>query len=443
MKRFLLFLDRFFFRKVSASGFGLMRIAWAASNLILMLGSASDVVRYYSDVGMLPRSMWHIAFRSEYRFTLLDWIVSPEPVILLWTAFMLCLVCMMLGIHTRLMTFISVVLLASFHERNVQIINAGDTLFQIIGYILMIAPRIDAFSVDRLRHQYHVWQSTGKLLEPIRTDIWAYRLLLWQFILVYLMSGWAKFHGHMWGAGTAIASTFHHTDYFRFPKIVADYLTLFSPFLSRIWLLYAPLWILLLLPRKCWFFLPKRLQKYSLKRWLLLGGFFFHSCIGFFMDVGAWSIVMQVGLIGLLLDEDFDAVQAFFNSRWTRRYRRSFIIVLYDGSCSLCLRSVFILSMLDSLRRLKLVDFRDEKLRLKYAKDIPARNLDLAVHVRFPNSRTFAGFDAFRELTWHLPLLWLTLPFLYLPLALPLGRYCYKGIAKRRKRCHDGTCKRG
>ncbi len=324
MKRLLSAIDRFFFREVSASGFGLMRIAWAASVLFMMLGSLQNVVRYYSEAGMLPKSVGYLVFRSQYRFTILHWITAPEPVILLWTAFMLCLFCMMLGIHTRLMTILSVVLLASFHERNLQIINSGDTLFQLMGFLLMISPRIDAFSLDRLRHQHHTLQRSKKFLEPVRMPIWPYRLLLWQFIIVYLASVWVKFHGHMWGSGTAIAAVFHHAIYFRFPKIIADYLTVFSPLMSRVWLYYAAAWGLLLIPQSVWFFFPKRMRKHSLKRWLLIGGTFFHACIGLFMDVGAWCIVMQVGYLGLLLDEDFEVIRKFLGTKCMRTYRRYF-----------------------------------------------------------------------------------------------------------------------
>lgn len=449
MKRIFSVIDEFFFRKISSSGFGLMRIAWAASILFMMLGSWTDVVRYYGDSGIIPRSIWHLAFRSQYRFTVFDWISTPEPVVLLWTVFMLCLFFMMLGIHSRLMTVLSVVLLASFHERNLQIINAGDTLFQIMGWILMISPRVDAFSLDRLRHQYHTWMKTGKLLPPIQSSIWAYRLLLWQLIVLYLMSGWAKLHGHMWSAGTAIASTFHHTDYFRFPKIVADYLTVFSPFFSRFWLLYAPLWGLLLIPKSVWKYFPTFFRRHSLKRWLLLGGAFVHACIGFFMDVGAWGIVMQVGFIGVLLDEDFEAMRSVFNLRWRRKYSVTFgakqnqcpaITVLYDGSCRLCRRSIFVLMMLDHLHRLQFIDFRRPTLRKKYASDISLSHLNSALHIRFPDRKTFAGFDAFRKLASNLPLLWILVPILYSPFANYLGSKLYSRISASRGACSSGSC---
>ncbi len=442
-------IDGFFFRKISASGFGLMRIVWAACILFMMLGSGADTVRYYSNSGIIPRSIWHLAFRSQYRFTVLDWITAPEPVVLLWTTFMLCLFFMMLGIHSRLMTVLSVLLLASFHERNLQIINAGDTLFQIMGWILMISPRVDAFSLDRLRHQYHTWMKKGKLLPPIRSSIWAYRLLLWQLIVLYLMSGWAKLHGHMWGAGTAIASTFHHTDYFRFPKIFADYLTIVSPFFSRFWLLYAPLWGLLLIPKSVWRFFPPFFRRHSLKRWLLIGGAFVHACIGFFMDVGAWGIVMQVGFIGVLLDEDFSAMRSFFNRRWKRRYSLAqakkigetiSITVLYDGSCTFCRRSIFVLVMLDHLHRLTIVNFREPAIRKKYAPDISEKDLNRALHIRFPDRSTFSGFHAFRQLASNLPLLWIFVPILHLPLASYIGSKLYRRISSSRAMCSDNSC---
>ncbi len=435
MKRLLTFIDRFFFEKISASGFGLMRIAWAGTILVSMLGGASDVVRYYSGVGISPISFAPFVLRNAYRFSILDTIVTdPFPVLLLWSTLLWCLFCSMLGLRTRLMTFLSFVLLCSFHERNIYILNSGDSLLRLIGFLLVITPRIDAFSLDRLQQ---------RSLAPITMSIWPYRLLLWQFIVLYLTSLWDKLQGVMWINGGVIASVFHHMDYFRFPKIVADLLSPFSFSLTAAFLVFELSWILLLIPRKIWrFALPGRMQNYSLKRCLLILGIFFHSGIFLFMNVGNYSFVIFAGYLGLLLAEDFDVLRNFFNTGWKRRNPTddAKISVLYDGSCRLCQRSMFLLLSIDALHRLRAVDFRNPALLKKYAPDLTEKSLDRALHIRLPDGKTFAGFDAFRVLAKHLPALWITVPFLALPFVSPIGRRIYARIAGKRHACVQGSC---
>src|SRR3989344_7450198 len=211
MKRLLSAIDRFFFEEVSASGFGLMRVAGPATVLVFLLGGAGDIVRYYSDACIMPENLGHLVFRDEYRFTLLHYVTDPMAVTVLWCVFCVCLFCMMVGLWPRLMTVASVLLLFSFHERNLQPLGGGDTVLRNIGFILMIAPELGAFSVSRLEHHWKHWNKTGEFLAPLTTQVWPYRLLLWQIMIIYLTSGWDKLQGEMWLHGTGVEAGLHHT----------------------------------------------------------------------------------------------------------------------------------------------------------------------------------------------------------------------------------------
>lgn len=440
MKTMIRIIDRFFFENVSAAGFGLMRIAWAGTALAFLLGSAQDVVRYYSAAGIMPQSLGYLVFRDVYRFTLLDTFTDPLPVLLLWSLYVTVLLCTMLGVWTRPMTVTAVLLMFSFHERNLQPLGGGDTLLRNIGFILMIAPEIDAFSIDRLENQWRSWKTKGTLLPGLRTQIWPYRLLLWEFIIIYLTSMLDKTQGEMWLRGTSVAAVFHHTHFFRWPREFADLLTVFSPYVCAGFLLYETTWALMLVPRDVWSVIPERIRRHSLKRWLLAAGVFFHGMILILMDVGTFSFVMFTGYIGLLQEWDFETFKNFFNRGMKKS---SSISVLYDGACRLCNRSMFFFLVADRLGRLRAVDFRDAELRKRYAPDISSVDLDRALHIRLPDGTTFAGFDAFRKLTWNIPVLWPLAPFLYIPGIPLIGRAIYAKIAARRNRCADGHCKHG
>jgi predicted DCC family thiol-disulfide oxidoreductase YuxK len=435
MKRVIAYLDRFFFEEVSATGFGLMRAAWAFAVLLFMIGSAGDVVRYYSDSGILPQDLGYLVFRSEYRFTILESITDPTAVILLWSIMMVSLFSMMIGIWPRLMTTLSVLLLFSFHERNLQPLGGGDTVLRIFGFILMISPEISAFSLARLELQWKNWKSTGKYLKPLKTNIWQYRLVVWQFIIIYITSGWDKLQGTMWMEGTVVEAAFHHTHFARWPKEVMDSWAWLSPYACFYTLMVEFAWLLILVPKEVWYVLPHWILRHSIKRWLIVASLIFHWGIFVFMDVGAFPVAISAGFIGLLLDDDWKVFKRMANKRWKGK-----IIVLYDGMCGLCQRSIFMVQMMDVLDRVKPVDFRDSIMKSKHAPNLAEADLDRAMHIKTPKGVYFKGFDAFRKLAWHLPSLKLITPLLYIPGVAPVGRMIYAKIAESRNRCAGGVC---
>lgn len=435
MKRLLRTLDGFFFEQISANGFGLMRILWAATVFVFMVGSASDIVRYYSDAGIMPQDLGYLVFRSEYRFTLLQYITEPSAVILLWMIFMLCLLCMMVGIWPRIMTTLSVLLLFSFHERNLQPLGGGDTVLRTLGFILMMSPGISALSLDRLDAQWKNWQRTGKLLTPLTMSIWPYRLVLWQVIVIYVTSAWDKLQGTMWLDGTVIEAVFHHTHFVRWSMHTMNNWIWISKLSSVYTLVWEYAWLLLLVPRNVWSVLPQCMRKHSLRRWMIVGGLLFHGMIFVFMEVGTFPFAMATAYAGLLLTEDWAMFKRVLNRKWKGK-----IVVLFDGVCSLCTRSMFLVLILDSLQRTRAVNFRDATTKAKYAADVSEVDLDRAMHIKLPSSTYYKGFDAFRVLVWHLPVLRIFTPLLYLPGIPPIGRLVYKKIADSRNTCADGVC---
>jgi predicted DCC family thiol-disulfide oxidoreductase YuxK len=145
------------------------------------------------------------------------------------------------------------------------------------------------------------------------------------------------------------------------------------------------------------------------------------------MDVGTFSLTVFTAYLGLLLDEDFRAIRHVLNRHITEP-----AIVLFDGRCGFCNKSVFMLSMLDWLHRLKFANFHDPDLKKRYAKDISPAALDAAMHVRLADQSYRKGFFAFRSLCWHIPALWITAPFLYIPGVSIIGSAAYVWVANHR-----------
>lgn len=434
-------IDGFFFQRIGSRGFSAMRIAWAFIAGAFLLMQWNDVIYYYSDAGVLPRSLDWIVAREDFRFTLLNWFHNPASVFGLYLTTLASMLFMLVGWRPKLFTILSVVLLFSFHERNAITLGGGDTVLRLVGFLLVLAPGIDGFSVSRLLKQWENWKKKGTLLRPPTMPIWPWRLLLWQLIALYATSVWYKLLGTMWWYGTAVEATFHHPVYVRFPMHVMNQLIPMATAIDYLALVWQASWVLLLVPRALIDFMPKRVPRVPLLRWLMFFGIFFHGGILVLMDAGVFSLAMYVAYLGLLRDADIEWLRKTVQ-KWTGLMppARSAITVLYDGRCGLCKRSVFGLQIMDWIRRLRFVNFRDSKARAEEAPGVTEASLDKAMHIRLPDGKYLKGFDAARRLAWHLPALWIAIPFLYIPGIPHLGRRIYAKIADNRKKCDHESC---
>lgn len=436
-------IDRFFFRKISATGFGLMRVMWGAITFGFGVLQWNDVWRYYSNEGFVPPSLMPVVLRSMYRYSILDYIQDPGPVFLLYALFLILALAVMVGYRAKISTVLCVLLMFSFHERNYLPLAGGETVLRLLGFLLVLAPNISAFSVDRLRRQWKHWKETRQLLAPMTMSVWPYRLLLWQLIVLYVTSGWDKLMGTMWWvSGTAVASAMHHPTFMRAPAWLADYVSVLSLPISRLTVIFEFAWLLMLIPGVM--MIKLGFKAGSLRRALIVAGLCFHGGILLMMHVGSFPYTFFAAYLGLLQQEDFDALR----NRLNKSFLGQRIYVLYDGACGLCQRAMFWVTMCDWLKRTEKVDFRNESERMKVASDIAFADLDKSMHIRFAKtarnpilgSITLKGFDAFRRLSWYLPPTWVFAPFLYIPGIPFIGRKIYAEIAIRRHRCDGPSC---
>jgi predicted DCC family thiol-disulfide oxidoreductase YuxK len=120
-------------------------------------------------------------------------------------------------------------------------------------------------------------------------------------------------------------------------------------------------------------------------------------------------------------------------------------VVLYDGMCPFCRRSVWLLKRLDWFKRLRYQDCRDTAHWPPCAEPLSLTRLLTEMHVvPAARRRALAGYRAIRWLAWRLPLLWPVAPLMYVPGAPWLGNKLYLWIAKHRYDlipCEDGGCR--
>jgi predicted DCC family thiol-disulfide oxidoreductase YuxK len=112
------------------------------------------------------------------------------------------------------------------------------------------------------------------------------------------------------------------------------------------------------------------------------------------------------------------------------------LVVVFDGGCGFCSRTMIVLQRLDLWRRLRFADANRDWSSL--ASTYPALDADAClaemhvVEAGGSAATIAAGFDAFRRLAWVLPLAWPLLPVLYVPGVPMLGRRVYRFIALHR-----------
>lgn len=119
-------------------------------------------------------------------------------------------------------------------------------------------------------------------------------------------------------------------------------------------------------------------------------------------------------------------------------------IVIYDGDCAFCQRSIALLRRLDWQNRLAYHNAREfESLPPTTVSLEPSRLLE-EMHVLTPDrTQAPSGFRAIRWLAWRIPALWLFAPILYCPGIPRLGQKFYLWIARNRfdlVPCAHGAC---
>jgi predicted DCC family thiol-disulfide oxidoreductase YuxK len=119
-------------------------------------------------------------------------------------------------------------------------------------------------------------------------------------------------------------------------------------------------------------------------------------------------------------------------------------IVLYDGDCPLCRKTVSILKRLDWFDRLRFHNCRDTaRIPANTAHLDPARMI-AEMHVLTPDrTQARSGFRAVRWIAGRVPILWPLYPLLFVPGLPRLGQRLYLWVARNRFRlvpCRDGVC---
>lgn len=155
----------------------------------------------------------------------------------------------------------------------------------------------------------------------------------------------------------------------------------------------------------------------------------------------------------LLMNISFFTMQAMYVMfvdwqrllRWLgRKLFASPSVILYDGNCKLCRRTISILLALDWLHVLQPINaFHREEFTALGLGQLDDADLMNDIHAAWKSSKTpvsgdenqwqiAKGYNAYQQMAWRVPLLWPSLLLVYLPPIAAVGRRIYRKVADSR-----------
>ncbi|GEM_PF-2437070 len=347
--------------------------------------------------------------------------------------------------------------------------------FTIGLFALALGPSGARLSLDSLRNRERRARQGKDPLQAPKTDPFAMfpiRLLQWTLVLGYTAPGLSKWilAGPKWVNGyTLMGIMMEHNG------------PLASFFASQLWLCIAGSILVLFVqttfsavlfwPKARWFYLP--------------GALFFHTMTWLTMDTGPYITLWLLLLAFLPLQKLPLTARLWYRKNRTplRTLRRRTLLILlfflfpayvlfifarilplwlvlltafpfifalilhlrsgrsdliYDGGCGICRRALAFLRSMDWGERFRVFDFRSQRaLHLKHP-GLSLQELDADIHLVEPGGKVYKGFDAYRRMSWELPLLCPLAPFLYLPGIANFGRRVYRRVADHRSKIGCG-----
>jgi hypothetical protein len=180
------------------------RIGLGAVLLADLLLRSRNLVIFYTDAGVLPRSL--LAANRPVISQLSIHTLSGDLLLQagLFTLAGACAVALLVGYRTRLAVLLSWLLLVSLHARNPLVLNGGDSLLRRLLFWGVFLPLGSRWSLDtlagRARQSTTLSRGTGGRV----TGVAAAGLLI-QVVLVYATNAGFKLTGSRWLSGEALA----------------------------------------------------------------------------------------------------------------------------------------------------------------------------------------------------------------------------------------------
>jgi Vitamin K-dependent gamma-carboxylase len=205
--------NRFFFAPQSPTPIALFRILYGVMVIATLILLRPDWLAWYGPHSWVTLSTMQ---KMEPGMRLNLFAVLPHTNAAIEALFWIALasaILLTIGLLTRINTIIVFLCLASIDQRNLHILNGGDTFLRVAGFFLIFAPAGAAFSLDHLIRV----RRGRKSAEIPPSSPWAQRMIQIEMALLYFVSFCWKIQGASWIHGTALYYVYHLDEIQRFP----------------------------------------------------------------------------------------------------------------------------------------------------------------------------------------------------------------------------------
>lgn len=181
----------------------LFRIALALSLLADLLMRSVDIEAFYTDYGVVPRSVLKSLWNTSAYFSFHTLFDSPIAVGFLFAVNAIFLCLLLVGWNSRAMVVIAWLFLVSLQSRNPLVLQGGDILLRCMAFWAMFLPLGAYLSLDA-KKRYATHLPGDDPARPVRAFSWGTIAILLQTACVYWFTALLKNDPSWWQNGYAI-----------------------------------------------------------------------------------------------------------------------------------------------------------------------------------------------------------------------------------------------
>jgi hypothetical protein len=173
-----------------------------------------------------------------YRFSLFHIRADPAFVFGVYTATLVAISMMILGIKTRISTIVSWFLVNSIYGYSPIFFSGGDTVMRVFLFLGILTRWGEAYSLDTWWRRKRALLAGASQLPPLRLiPAWPLRIMMLQLAIIYCATGALK-SGHTWLDGTALFFALNLDHFYRHPAQIQ-----LVTFLQMVWALPLATWV--------------------------------------------------------------------------------------------------------------------------------------------------------------------------------------------------------
>lgn len=346
-----------------------------------VLSRVPDLENFYTDLGLVPRSLFVSEMTMPWSFSLHLANGTFEFIVLMFSLHLILGLMLVVGLKTRWAMLGAFIMAVSVHNRNWLVNNGGDDVLRAILFISIFLPLNRFFSIDSALAKK---KETTESNSHNHFSSWGLTFIL-QVFLIYFVSYILKDHD-VWRKDFTAHYFSSRLDIFVTPfgvwlrqfDLLGNIITIFSIFLE--W--SGPLLLVFsfIFGRHWW----------KVRFTLVVIFILFHIGIFFTMNIGLFTFICEVMWISLIPGPFWDKMADHFRKK---NYHK--ISIYYDGDCGFCQKGVRLIREFFLFSKVPILPAQDNS---SIFEDMKKAHSWVVVNEK---GKRFFYYDAFIELVNH------------------------------------------